>query len=168
MQKWNRCIGRSAVQRYRGTIAKDVSLRMSGRATGRNIALIAQLRRERKSSVNICNPNGLKREEVGLTMENKITGIYFLYNEAKEIIYIGKTTDFKQRLNTHLKNGEGRFQDNEVKYFSILPVEDKEMMSDLEYYRINKHRPKYNIALKRPVYKNHRRTNSFAKEVLGL
>jgi hypothetical protein len=87
--------------------------------------------------------------------ERNIKGIYFLYNNDKEIIYIGKTINcIRQRLKEHLyldiRPELGSFlinsanlKRNESVYFSFIEVE-KVNIDCAEVLLINKYKPKYN------------------------
>jgi hypothetical protein len=87
--------------------------------------------------------------------ERNIKGIYFLYNNDKEIIYIGKTINcIRQRLKEHLyldiRHELGSFlinsanlKRNESVYFSFIEVE-KVNIDCAEVLLINKYKPKYN------------------------
>lgn len=87
--------------------------------------------------------------------ENKCAGVYFLMDENKKILYVGKSSvSIRQRLNQHLFRGvPDRYNDfnneqilkrrNEVKYFSFSIIE-KEYIDMVERYFINKLRPEYN------------------------
>lgn len=93
-------------------------------------------------------------------IKNNMTGCYFLYNEVKEIIYIGKSINcIRQRLLTHLFNKNNVYsQDNgynyrhdkkqkKTVYFSFITV-DKNMVQVVEPFFINKYKPIYNLQFK--------------------
>lgn len=89
-------------------------------------------------------------------IKNNMIGCYFLYNEAKEIIYIGKSVNcIRQRLITHLFSKPSKYYDDgyklrhvkkreEAVYFSFITV-DKNMVEFVEPFLIGKYKPKYNI-----------------------
>jgi|TARA_R110001606_G_scaffold164275_1_gene308597 hypothetical protein len=87
------------------------------------------------------------------------SGVYLFYNDNKEVIYIGKTTNcLKQRIHHHIINGikdyllnigdiEESFRlykRNRYKYLSFIEV-DKDDTHFVESYLINKYKPSYNI-----------------------
>ena len=89
-------------------------------------------------------------------LDKDLKGIYFLYNENKEVIYIGKTINcIRQRLKQHLyleiRLELGHFgvknaykKRDETFYFSYIEV-DRSLIDCAEVLLINKHQPKYNF-----------------------
>jgi hypothetical protein len=89
-------------------------------------------------------------------LERNLKGIYFLYNNDKEIIYIGKTSNcIRQRLKEHLYLDIYRGLDyynlkrmvlkrKQSVYFSYIEVE-KNLIDCVEILLINKYKPKYNV-----------------------
>lgn len=86
---------------------------------------------------------------------SNISGVYFLYDENKKIIYIGKSVKcIRQRLNYHCSQDYSIYlseyslqqmkdKRNEVKYLSFIRV-SKEFTDMVEIFFINKYKPKYN------------------------
>jgi excinuclease UvrABC nuclease subunit len=88
-----------------------------------------------------------------------VIGVYILYNENKEIIYIGKSvSSIRQRLNTHLLSPIPEWTEYEyadlhnkkltekrrnTKYFSWIEI-PKDYVDMVERYLIYKHKGKYN------------------------
>ena len=89
-------------------------------------------------------------------LNNKVKGLYFLYNKEKEIIYIGKAKNsIKNRLNYHLKIKEPEPYDKfnnqwklhirkKYKYFTFIEIET-DYIDITEVFMIKKYTPKYNI-----------------------
>lgn len=87
-------------------------------------------------------------------VKTNMKGIYILYDKLKAPIYIGKAeTCIRQRLRSHLKAAPKSIDEYEnlytmykranYKYFSFIETE-KEFSPFLEYYLINKYKPKFN------------------------
>ena len=80
------------------------------------------------------------------------TGVYYLFNEAKEIIYIGKSLNVRDRIYSHLRNKASR-----KTYEMAAAVADvgfeltgNELIALLlESEEIKKHKPHYNRAQRR-------------------
>lgn len=90
-------------------------------------------------------------------IENKMLGCYFIYNEFKEIIYIGKSSNcIRQRLIDHLFRKLSQYPRmvdynlrqkgirKEAVYFAFINIE-KNMLSVVEPFLIDKYKPKYNV-----------------------
>jgi excinuclease UvrABC nuclease subunit len=87
---------------------------------------------------------------------NSPIGVYFLYDENKNIIYIGKSVNsIRSRLRNHLfvdtpdtyndeNNKQILLRRNNVKYFSYIVV-PKDYVDMVERYLIFKHKGKYNV-----------------------
>lgn len=83
---------------------------------------------------------------------NKLIGVYFLYNSDKEIIYVGKSvTSIRGRLRNHLFVSEPAAYDEYrnakilanrefIKYFSYTEV-PKELVDMVERFLINSLKP---------------------------
>ena len=73
--------------------------------------------------------------------------MYRFKNEEGEIIYVGKTKNFKQRMITHFR-GHGHLPKEcyeEVRKIEFLAVEKESLMEIKELYYIAKYQPKYNV-----------------------
>lgn len=91
-----------------------------------------------------------------LSPKSKNIGIYFLYNENKELIYIGKSSCcIRGRLCNHLITETPRPYDDfwnnlilnrrkDIKYFAYSIIE-KENVEMVEAFLIRKFKPKYNL-----------------------
>jgi excinuclease UvrABC nuclease subunit len=89
-------------------------------------------------------------------LNKNLCGVYFLYNQNKEIIYIGKTINcLRERLKQHLYSEirlELGYQGMQIAnkkrdesyYFSYIEV-NKEIIDCAEVLLINKYQPKYNF-----------------------
>ena len=91
-----------------------------------------------------------------ITKELKnITGIYYLYNEIGEIIYIGKSKSVKNRVNQHLTGNSNKslkiqLEINSVSFESC----GNELIALLkESDEIKVHKPKFNKLLKKEIVK---------------
>ena len=73
--------------------------------------------------------------------------VYRFKNEENEIIYVGKTKNFKQRMITHF-SGYGHLPKEcyeEVRKIEFLVFEKESLMGIKELYYIAKYQPKYNV-----------------------
>lgn len=91
-----------------------------------------------------------------ITKELKnITGIYYIYNEIGEIIYIGKSKSIKNRVNQHLTGNSNKslkiqLEINSVSFESC----GNELIALLkESDEIKVHKPKFNKLLKKEIVK---------------
>ncbi len=77
-------------------------------------------------------------------------GVYFFYNEKKELIYIGKAVNLKKRLNTYLKKHylQGILFEDAIKFFEFQLAGDEREAFLLERDLIKNRKPKYNIKLR--------------------
>ena len=109
-----------------------------------------------KIEYTIDNFSGILEVNEDLLPNNPIIGVYFLYDENKKIVYIGKSVaSIRSRLRNHLfveqpdtyNDGHNRLiLERRVysKYFSYIEV-PKEYVDMVERYLIFKHKGKYNI-----------------------
>ena len=101
-----------------GNICKDLKIKINGRhraagdalATVRLFELLMEKDREingntsnpgKKSRLSKLNPN-LDFSKIENIPEEP--GIYYFYNEQRDLIYVGKSRNLQQRINTHLSN----------------------------------------------------------------
>ena len=89
-------------------------------------------------------------------LRTNIIGCYFLYNENKKIVYIGKSSNcIRQRIFNHCFNDYSKYLDEtnlnnmikkreNVVYYSYVEVE-KNMVDFVEVGLINKFKPEFNI-----------------------
>ena len=99
------------------------------------------------------------------------TGIYFMYNENKELMYIGKTIHLNSRVADHLT---GRTHTSDIchnfNYIKYIEIDNEELLDDYETYYINLYKPKLNVS-KVYTYKSERYTpeyNSTLNEFINL
>jgi predicted GIY-YIG superfamily endonuclease len=77
----------------------------------------------------------------------KTGGIYYLYNCFKEVIYVGKATNLKNRLRSHLSGKSNTsLYFEEFSYIRVYPISDPAERDIYETYAINTLKPKHNKA----------------------
>lgn len=69
-----------------------------------------------------------------------IQGIYFLYNENKELIYIGQSRNIYVRLLEHIAENKKHYQ-----YFKAIKIEDSDFMELMEIYLIQLYKESHNL-----------------------
>ncbi len=89
-----------------------------------------------------------------LSIPKKI-GIYYLYNANKEVIYVGKSTNLRTRLNNHLR--QPKTQKAIKMHAEVADISYEITGSELiallkESQEIKNLKPKYNVALKRSSF----------------
>lgn len=82
------------------------------------------------------------------------TGVYYFYNEKKELIYIGKSKNIKKRANQHFTNDNPKSKQiqHEVEYVSYDATGSELMALLKENQGIKKLQPKYNRALRKKLF----------------
>lgn len=82
------------------------------------------------------------------------TGVYFFYNEKKELIYIGKSKNIKKRANQHFTNESPKSKQIqlEVEHISYEHTGSELMALLKENESIKKIQPKYNTALRKKLF----------------
>ncbi|MBM6614647.1 excinuclease ABC subunit UvrC [Desemzia sp. RIT804] len=86
-----------------------------------------------------------------LTLLPELPGCYVMKNKDKEIIYIGKAKNLKNRVRSYFKGShEGKTQllVQEIRDFETIITKTEKESLLLEITLIKKHQPKYNIKLK--------------------
>ena len=73
-----------------------------------------------------------------------LTGVYFLYNSKKELVYIGKSTNMYSRILEHKFENKKDFS-----YFKAAGSEGLTFVEIMEIYIIDRLRTKYNLINKR-------------------
>lgn len=94
--------------------------------------------------------------KVPLTKENvrvvpEEVGVYIFWDENKEPLYIGKSVNVRNRLESYLRNDlhvKTAQMISLARYFSTIPVTSELESLLLEAYLVKKNQPKYNIELK--------------------
>jgi hypothetical protein len=79
-------------------------------------------------------------------------GIYFIFNKDKKLIYIGKSSNVRNRINMHRNGfGTGFFQltpqinPNELFFIKVLYLNDSSFVSFLENFYISFYKPTRNF-----------------------
>jgi DNA polymerase-3 subunit epsilon len=77
------------------------------------------------------------------------SGVYRMYNDSGEIIYVGKSVNIHKRMHQHLgKDTNTAYFIDEVKKIEFLQEPDPVFLTMLEGIFIAYHRPKYNDEVK--------------------
>jgi excinuclease ABC subunit C len=88
----------------------------------------------------------------------QVSGVYLLYNEKKQVIYIGKAKNLKNRLSSYFNPSLGSKTEkmvSEAVYFRVISVDSEVEALILEANLIKRYLPKFNFALKddkHPLY----------------
>ena len=76
-------------------------------------------------------------------------GIYKYYNEAHELLYVGKAKNLKKRISSYFNKNLTSYKTHElVQRIHHIESVDRSRMPLLENNLIKQFRPKYNIQLK--------------------
>jgi len=82
-------------------------------------------------------------------------GVYYFLNEKKEVIYVGKARDLRQRVTSHFTNNKPGRQKQEflrnIHQIKYVPVPSEIMAFLLEEAEIKRLWPRYNRSQKRPA-----------------
>ena len=70
--------------------------------------------------------------------------IYMFYDDNGEIVYVGKTIQFRRRMQRHFVSEEGRFKDKGITRIDMAKTKSEADMHLYEMYYINKYKPEYN------------------------
>jgi hypothetical protein len=86
---------------------------------------------------------GFHLEHIGRYRE----GVYAFFDKDHECLYVGETTDIKDRLKSHLKSKEFKDDIDYIKIFPMKPtlLKDKAKRIAMEAVFIDLLQPKYNI-----------------------
>ncbi len=78
------------------------------------------------------------------------SGVYLLYNSKRELIYIGKALNLRNRLISYIqgKSSQGIFFPENVEYFEFIVTTNEKEAFLLERDLIKSKKPKYNIKLR--------------------
>jgi DNA polymerase-3 subunit epsilon len=111
--------------------------------------------------------NGINHDDLGVLHpnldKNKIlklpeeAGVYYLYNDRQDIIYIGKSNNIKSRVSVHLgpsKNSTAQKMRKEIADVSYEITGSELVALLLESEEIKKNKPFYNRSQRRTIY-NH-------------
>jgi DNA polymerase-3 subunit epsilon len=96
----------------------------------------------------------LLKEETFEAIPDKVTGVYYFHNQSGHILYIGKAIDIRKRMVQHFAlSGKGSQRSlqlkNEIADIRFVPTGSELLALLLEADEIKKHKPLYNVALKR-------------------
>ena len=67
-------------------------------------------------------------------------GIYFLYNQDKELIYIGQSRNIYIRLLEHIAENK-----KQLEYFKAIKIDDSDFMELMEIYLIQLYKETHNL-----------------------
>ncbi len=78
------------------------------------------------------------------------SGVYFFFNDKRELIYIGKAINLRNRLKAYLNRGslQGILFEDAIKYFEFQIASDEREAFILERDLVKNRKPKYNIRLR--------------------
>jgi DNA polymerase-3 subunit epsilon len=84
-------------------------------------------------------------------------GIYFMYSDANDLLYVGKSKNIRSRLKQHFKNFSGEWREKELKSrvsrVDFLRTYHDLPTSLLELYYIKNFKPRYNRAQRRKNFR---------------
>lgn len=82
------------------------------------------------------------------SIPDKTPGVYFLYNNQSELLYVGMTVNLKRRIVDHLAKGPGshtkHFADD-ISFIRCCRVDNPEDLDATETRAIREMAPKYNV-----------------------
>lgn len=104
---------------------------------------------ELKKLLKITKIKDIEFSPIDLTANNIGGGIYRMYDDSNEVIYVGKSQDLHRRLHQHTgKHTNTAYFIDEVKKFEWATEPDPVLQNLLEAIFIAYHRPKYNDEVK--------------------
>ncbi len=85
---------------------------------------------------------------------SSVTGVYYMHNEAGDIIYIGKSKNIKSRINQHFAGQNSKSKKIQLEVSAVIYEETgSELLALLkESAEIKHHKPKFNRALRRTIF----------------
>jgi DNA polymerase-3 subunit epsilon len=143
-----------------GNICNDLGINIDGRhrATGDAYATVKLF--EILLEINGANVKGLFANQKTMLSDEQIyslpgkTGVYYFYDNSKNIIYIGKSTNIHQRVLSHLNNTQTKKAIEMCDKIADVGFEvtGSELVALLlESDEIKKHKPLYNRAQRRSL-----------------
>ena len=83
-----------------------------------------------------------------------VTGVYYMHNEAGDIIYIGKSKNIKSQINQHFAGQNSKSKKIQLEVSAVTYEETgSELLALLkESAEIKHHKPKFNRALRRTIF----------------
>ncbi|BCX14880.1 MAG: UvrABC system protein C [Patescibacteria group bacterium] len=92
-----------------------------------------------------------KLKESNLSKLPRNPGVYFFMSDKKEVLYVGKAKNLKNRISSYFSNlivGKTKTMVEKSKYLSFIKTESEIEALILEANLIKKYKPKYNIIQK--------------------
>ena len=85
---------------------------------------------------------------------SSVTGVYYMHNEAGDIIYIGKSKNIKSQINQHFAGQNSKSKKIQLEVSAVTYEETgSELLALLkESAEIKHHKPKFNRALRRTIF----------------
>ena len=85
---------------------------------------------------------------------SSVTGVYYMHNEAGDIIYIGKSKNIKSRISQHFAGQNSKSKKIQLEVSAVTFEETgSELLALLkESAEIKHHKPKFNRALRRTIF----------------
>ena len=74
-------------------------------------------------------------------------GVFFFYNEANELLFVGKARKIRQRIKKHFEDNVSPVKDHrdEIYKIEVYEIEDQMEREIYETYAINTFKAKYNV-----------------------
>jgi DNA polymerase III subunit epsilon len=152
-----------------GNICKELNININGRhrAAGDALATVKlfEMLLERDREISGNKPGLMKNIRVsklhpGLDISKidnipEEPGIYYFYNETRDLIYIGKSRNLQQRISTHLSNNT-----------TNRAMEMRDLIADIDWEVTGSEliallKESYEIKENKPVYNRAQRTTNF-------
>lgn len=108
-----------------------------------------------KASIRIEPKRQLEPKLVAIINSlSSVTGVYYIHNEAGDIIYIGKSKNIKSRINQHFAGQNSKSKKIQLEVYTVTYEETgSELLALLkESAEIKHHKPKFNRALRRTIF----------------
>jgi excinuclease UvrABC nuclease subunit len=103
-----------------------------------------------KDLIKISKLKQIKFSPINMDNSDIGGGIYRMFNELGEVIYVGKSNDLHRRLNQHMgKDTNTAYFIDEVKKYEWTMEPDPVYRNLLEAVFMAYHRPKYNDEVKK-------------------
>lgn len=85
-------------------------------------------------------------DKLNINNQPNTMGIYFVYGEEKELLYIGKSLNIPNRLSNHFDgNSNTHSISDNFKFFKYVQVEKNDIIDNVELYAINIYKPLLNL-----------------------
>jgi len=121
--------------------------------------LFKKIQQQIKNPIIQNAPTPSKLEDEKYAHLPEACGVYYFYSESGELLYVGKSTNIKNRIKSHFRLDLKRKKDIQLKG-QIAHIDFKLYPHDIvakivESMEIKKYRPPFNTALKRNRYRYH-------------